>query len=52
MEKVKKEEESKKEMAKAKSLASLNPAEQILDAEFKKGQEFFMLKLSDLKIEK
>ena len=47
IEEAKKAEEKKKEAA-----AQLNPASKILEEEFQKNQEFFKLKLSDLKIEK
>ena len=52
-ERTKKEEEEKvKEQLKAIAAASLDPATMILEAEFNKPQDFFMLKLIDLKIEK
>ena len=52
-ERLKKEEEdNSKEQQKAQAAASLDPATMILEAEFNKPQDFFMLKLIDLKIEK
>ena len=49
--KEKEEAEEKKRVEDAKK-AQLNPASRILEEEFQKGQDFFILKLNDLKIEK
>lgn len=43
---IKQQEEQKKQSD------ALDPASKILEEEFGKGQDFFMIKLSDLKIEK
>ncbi len=49
-------EQKKVQEAAAKNVSPIsqanNPASKILEEEFQKGQDFFLLKLSDLKIEK
>ena len=51
IEKMKKQMAEKKEED-VKKREESDPATRILEEEFQKGQEFFMLKLQDLKIEK
>ena len=50
--KTEKEQLDEKRRQEEAKKAQLNPASKILEEEFQKGQDFFILKLSDLKIEK